>query len=126
MKKIRKVLCLLLTVLLMVSAITPVMASDTIKVKVGGELIKFDVLPQIINDRTMVPLRAIFEALGATVNWNGETQTVTSTKGDTTISLTINNPTMYVNGESVTLDSPACLVDGRTLVPLRAVSAKRV
>jgi len=102
--------------------VTPVMANANIKVKLGGELIKFDVKPQLINDRTMVPLRAIFEALGAKVEWNGETQTVTATKKDTTISLTINDATMLVNGEAVTLDSPACLVDGRTLVPVRAVS----
>ena len=70
----------------------------------------------------MVPLRAIFEALGATVDWNGETQTVTSTKDDTTISLTIDNPVMNVNGEEVTLDTSACIVDGRTLVPVRAIS----
>jgi len=122
MKSIKKLLCTFLTMLLLVSAITPVMADNNIKVRLGGELIKFDVQPQLINNRTMVPLRAIFEALGATVNWNGDTQTVTSTKDETTISLSINNPTMYVNGETVTLDSPACLVDGRTLVPVRAIS----
>ena len=122
MKHIKKSLCAFLMMFLLVSAITPVMADDNIKVRLGGELIKFDVQPQLINNRTMVPLRAIFEALGAAVNWNGDTQTVTSTKDETTISLSINNPTMYVNGEAVTLDSPACLVDGRTLVPVRAIS----
>lgn len=118
----KKILCLLLTTILMISCITPVMANGNIKVRVGGELVKFDVQPQAINNRTMVPLRAIFEALGATVEWNNETQTVTSTKGDTTISLTLNSPTMHVNGEEVTLDSPACAIDGRTLVPVRAIS----
>ena len=122
MKSIKKLLCTFLTMLLLVSAITPVIADNNIKVRLGGELIKFDVQPQLINNRTMVPLRAIFEALGATVDWNGDTQTVTSTKDKTTISLTINNPTMYVNGAAVTLDSPACLVGGRTLVPVRAIS----
>lgn len=122
MKSIKKTLCLLLTMLLLISAITPVMASNDIKVKIDGQQIAFDVPPQLINDRTMVPLRAIFEALGATVDWNNDTQTVTSTKGNTTIILTINNPTMYVNGAAVTLDSPACLVNGRTLVPVRAIS----
>ena len=78
--------------------------------------------PQIINDRTMVPLRAIFEALGASVEWNQETKTVTSTKGDTTIKLTIDSNTMYVNDNAVTLDSPACVVNDRTLVPVRAIS----
>lgn len=87
MKKIKKTLCLFLTILMMVSAITPVMANGDIKVKIDGQQIAFDVPPQLINDRTMVPLRAIFEALGATVDWNDDTQTVTSTKGGTTISL---------------------------------------
>jgi len=122
MKSIKKTLCLFLTILMMVSAITPVMANGDIKVRIDGEQITFDVPPQLINNRTMVPLRAIFEALGATVYWNNNTQTVTSTKGATTISLTINNPIMYVNGAAVTLDSPACLVSGRTLVPVRAIS----
>jgi len=121
MKTIKKTLCLIMTVLFSV-VVTTAMAGDNIKVKIGGEPVNFDVQPQLINNRTMVPLRAIFEALGATVDWNGETQTVTSTKGDTTISLTINNPVMTVNGAEVTLDSPACLVDGRTLVPVRAIS----
>lgn len=96
--------------------------NGNLTVLLNDENINFDVPPQIINGRTMVPLRAIFEAIGAKVDWNNDTQTVTSTKDKTTISLTINNPTMYVNGESVTLDSPACLVGGRTLVPVRAIS----
>lgn len=93
-----------------------------IKVKLDGKTLSFDVPPQIINDRTMVPLRAIFEALGASVEWNQETKTVTSTKGDTTIKLTIDSNTMYVNDNTVTLDSPACVVNDRTLVPVRAIS----
>lgn len=122
MKSIRKTLCVLLTVCMLFAMMTPAMASDVIKVRVGGELIDFDVQPRIINGRTMVPLRAIFEALGASVNWDGATKTVTSTKGGTTIKLTIDNPTMDVNGTGVTLDSPACIIDGRTLVPVRAIS----
>ncbi len=122
MKSIKKILSLFLTILLLVSAITPVMANGDITVVIDGKQIAFDVPPQIINDRTMVPLRAIFEALGATVDWDNDTQTVSSTKDNTTISLTINNATMYVNGTVVTLDSPACLINGRTLVPVRAIS----
>ena len=101
---------------------TPTNANSGITVTLNGKALQFDVQPQLINSRTMVPLRAIFEALGATVNWNGDTQTVTSSKGNTSISLTINSSTMYVNGSPITLDSPACIVDGRTLVPVRAIS----
>ncbi len=121
MKPIKKILLLLLVALLFALSVTPALASN-VKVKVGGELIKFDVKPQIINNRTMVPLRKIFETLDATVEWDGDAKTVTATKDDTTISLTIDSPTMYVNGKAVTLDSPACLVDNRTLVPVRAIS----
>ncbi len=122
MKSIKKILSLFLTILLLVSATTPVMANGDITVVIDGKQIAFDVPPQLINNRTMVPLRAIFEALGATVDWDNDTQTVTSTKDGTTISMTINNPTMYVNGMVVTLDSPACLINDRTLVPVRAIS----
>jgi hypothetical protein len=93
-----------------------------ISVYIDNEPVTFDVPPQIINDRTMVPLRAIFEVLGASVDWNQETKTVTSTKGDTTVKLTIDSNIMYVNGNAVTLDTPACVIDDRTLVPVRAIS----
>ena len=108
--------------MLITSAAIPVMADEDIKVKLDGNTLSFDVPPQIINDRTMVPLRAIFEALGASVDWNQQTKTVTSVKGDTTIKLTIDSNTMYVNGNAVTLDTPACVVNDRTLVPVRAIS----
>ncbi len=122
MKFIKKMLPLILLVCLLVSTINPVMANDNITVNLNGQQIVFDVQPQIINDRTMVPLRAIFEALGATVEWNSDMQTVTSSKENTTISLMINDSTMYVNGTAITLDSPACIIDDRTLVPVRAIS----
>ena len=123
MKLFKKILCGILSVtMLITSAAIPVMAENDIKVMLDGNALSFDVPPQIINDRTMVPLRAIFEALGASVDWNQETRTVTSTKGDTTIKLTINSNTMYVNNNAVTLDTPACVVNDRTLVPVRAIS----
>ena len=123
MKLLKKILCgVLSATMLITSAVIPVMAENDIQVKLDGKTLSFDVPPQIINDRTMVPLRAIFEALGATVDWNQETKTVTSTKGDTTIKLTIDSNTMYVNDNTVTLDSPACVVNDRTLVPVRAIS----
>ena len=133
MKTAKRFLCTLLAAILALSlAAAPAFAGDVenaiqirgggIKVTLGGEYLNFDVKPQIIGGRTMVPLRAIFEALEATVAWDGATQTVTSTKDGTTVQLTIGNPTMYVDGNAVTLDSPACIVDGRTLVPVRAIS----
>ncbi len=126
MKKFKNIfsfiICLSI-VFTMLSEITVSAATvNNITVTINGKKIEFDVPPQLINDRTMVPLRAIFEALEATVDWNNETETVTSKRDNTTISLTINNPTMYVNGEAIMLDSPACLISDRTLVPIRAIS----
>ena len=84
--------------------------------------IAFDQVPVIENGRTLVPLRAIFERIGADVQWDGATQTVTATKGDTSISLTINNTIAYKNGQAITLDVPAKILNGRTLVPVRFVA----
>lgn len=96
--------------------------SQGITVTVNGSPIMFDQPPVLQNDRTLVPLRAIFEALGATVEWNNDTQTVTSTKDGKTIILTIGSNILYVNGTPITLDVPAQLLNGRTLVPVRAVA----
>jgi len=79
------------------------------------------VSPQIINGRTMVPMRVIFEALGAQVIWNGNTRTVTGIKSDTIIVLIIGNEVATINGQSQTLDQAAVVIDGSTLVPLRFV-----
>ncbi len=72
--------------------------------------------------RTMVPIRAIATALGAEVGWVDETKTVTLTKGDTTLSLTIGANMAFRNGEAMQLDSPPCIVEKRTMVPLRFIS----
>ena len=101
---------------------TALAAKSDIAVIVNGSPVAFDVAPQIMADRTMVPLRAVFEALGAAVDWDGVTQTVTGRREDTTIRLTIGQPTMTVNERTVALDAPAVIVNDRTLVPLRAIS----
>ncbi len=99
---------------------SPAMADD-ITVLLDGNAIEFDVAPIIENDRTLVPLRAIFEALGAQVEWDGENETVTSAKGNNICVLQIGGK-MFVNGVEKELDVPAKIVEDRTLVPLRAVS----
>ncbi|ACV64399.1 copper amine oxidase domain protein [Desulfofarcimen acetoxidans DSM 771] len=100
----------------------PVPAMATPKVILDGNQLSFDVSPTIENDRTLVPLRTIFEALGADVNWNGTTQTVTATKDNVEVKLQIGVKTAYKNGSPVTLDVPAKIMNDRTVVPLRFVS----
>ena len=93
-----------------------------IDVSVNDMYLYFDQEPVAQSGRTLVPLRAIFEALGATVTWDGNTQTVTAVKDGTTITLQIGSDTMYKNGQPLKLDVPATAKNGRTLVPVRAIS----
>lgn len=99
-----------------------VAAENDISVTVDGNNVVFDQPPVIDNDRTLVPMRAIFEALGAEVDWDGETRTVTSTKGTITVSLAIDSDKMKVGEREVILDVPAKIINDRTMVPVRAVS----
>jgi len=95
---------------------------DAILIMLKGKYLNLDVAPIIENNRTMVPLRGIFEALGANVQWESETKTIIAAKDDTSIILQIGQDQMFVNGEAVEIDSPSIIVQDRTLVPLRAVA----
>ena len=85
----------------------------------NGEKIYSDVPPYIKDGRTLAPVRAILEALGMEVGWNAETRTVIATKGETTISVSIDSDIAYVNGVEKKLDVPAEITNGRTFVPVR-------
>jgi hypothetical protein len=97
-------------------------SSSGVTVILDGNRLLFDVQPQIINSRTMVPLRVVFEAMGAEIAWDGGTQTATATKGDTVVVLKIGDTSPTINGRVVTIDQPGIIVDGRTLAPLRFVA----
>lgn len=84
--------------------------------------IESDTPPTIVNGRTLVPVAAIFDALGATMQWDGETRTAIGTRGDTTVAIPIGSTTVYVNGEAQELDVPAQIINNRTMVPAAFVS----
>ena len=103
--KMKKFISLVSAATLAISSITCASAADEgIKVYLERSKINFDVQPQTINDRTMVPIRAIFEAMGANVTWDDATQTATSTKDDTTVKMTLNSTTEYINDTAHTMD----------------------
>ena len=86
-------------------------------------MINFDQKPIIESGRTLVPMRAIFEALGLDVEWNNAKRRITATDDEgTLIIMTIGDPIMTVDGEIVEMDVPPKIVSSRTLVPLRAIS----
>jgi len=121
MKKFYILFAILVSMLSM-STSTFAQGNEEIKVFVKGLQLKFDVPPQMQNGRTLVPLRVIFEALGALVDWNDSTQTITGIKENTKIILKLNSTTVTVNDNVITLDVPATTVNGRTLVPVRFIS----
>ena len=110
----------------MSQAVTSDPANRPITVYLDGQPLQFDVQPLIQNDTTLVPLRAIFEALNANVNWHNETKDLTANKEDISIYLALDSAELQIteSGQTrtVTLATPAAVVDGRVLVPLRAVS----
>ena len=89
---------------------------------VNGEPSLLDAKPIIRNDRAMLPVRFVAEALGATVKWNSDTSTAVLFTDDVIISITIGATAAVVNGESITLDSPAFIENNRTYLPVRFVA----
>ena len=114
---------LLLGLLATLMLCVPAFAHPPITVYVDGEKLNFDQPPIIRDDRTLVPMRKIFEALDAQVFWDEPSQMVAAVKGTDVFMLYIGKAELYKNGQVVyTMSVPAQIVNDRTLVPLRAVS----
>lgn len=97
--------------------------NEGIKVMLNGKMLEFDTDPVIEKDTTLVPLRAIFEALGMTVDWDADTGKITAHKGSVNIELTVGSTSAYKNGEIITLSTaPYITGSGVTLVPVRFIS----
>lgn len=84
--------------------------------------ISLDVPATMVNSRTMIPIRAVAEALGADVGWEEATRQVTLTRAGTTIVMTVDSPSATVDGESITMDVAPYISGGRTLIPVRYVA----
>nr|WP_162612661.1 stalk domain-containing protein [Flavonifractor sp. An135] len=129
MKKSTHIAARLAAVLLLAVGLlcVPAAAAGEITVYVDGRQLSFDQPPVAMNNRTLVPLRAIFEALGAQVEWYPEKQGISAQKGDTLIVMQLGGKTFAKqvgNGEAqyIELDQPPVAINNRTLVPVRAVS----
>ena len=118
----KKFLAILCTTVMLIFSCIPAYANQNIKVLVDDYQVSFDVPPQLIGGRTMVPLRAIFEALGAAVEWDDSTRTITAYNEAYLVKCTIGENEMIVNNEKVAIDVPPMIVNDRTLVPARFVS----
>ena len=78
--------------------------------------------PEILEGRTLVPLRSIFEAMGASVEWDGATSTATAKRGSVEVKITIGAKEILKNGEAIAVDVPAMLLNNRTMVPARVIA----
>ncbi len=97
-------------------------ASDGISIMLDGEKLSLDVKPQIINGRIMIPMREIFEALKADVEWNADKKEITAKSDIGTVIMRIGYLLMYVNGTPKLLDVAPQITDGVTMIPLRNIS----
>ncbi len=120
----KKIISLLLTLGVMLSSAC-VMAQKDVTVLKDGEELVFDVNPYIDVDTTMVPMRAIFESVGAQVTWDNDTRTVISLyqvgEEQRSLILQVGTDYAFLNGVKIAMDKTAVIVDDRTFIPLRAV-----
>ncbi|MGE5458912.1 MAG: family 10 glycosylhydrolase [Methanobacterium sp.] len=135
-KNSRKILTALLTlVLLLIAALPATAASSKITVFFNGQLQNYKPAPRIINNRVFVPMRDIFEALGAEVSWDDNTRTANAYKDGKYVSVQIGNRVgisadatvadgQYElhNVQKVNLDAAPAILDNYTMVPLRFIS----
>jgi|GEM_PF-3197082 len=108
-------------VLMMLFLFSAAAAAAGPEVYLDSQVLYFDVDPVTENNHTLVPLRAIFEAMGANLTWDQESQTATAVNGDTTVVLTVGSTSPMINGQVQTLDIPAQVVNQHILAPLRFV-----
>ena len=123
MKNLSRVtaIIIMLTMLVGIASISA-LASDEITVLIDGQPVQFaDQEAVIVDGRTLVPVRGVFEQLGFVVNWNPQTQQATLSGDDAVIIITIGSNVFTTNGTSYTLDVSAQTIGGRTMLPLRLV-----
>jgi hypothetical protein len=105
------------------ATIVPIANAQRISTTVDGRTVVYpDVEPVMMNGRVMVPLRGVFEHMGAYVEWDSLSQEVKVTDEGTVVLLRIGSSTATVNGNIVPIDAPATMLRGRTMVPLRFIS----
>jgi N-acetylmuramoyl-L-alanine amidase len=114
-------LALVVLLLFVFEPVSHSLAANSIQLYMNGKQLQTETAPRIVNDNLMVPLRVIAEELGATIQWEGATRTVTVQRQETTIGLQIDNDIASVNESSAKLPIAPMIMDGSTMLPLRFV-----
>jgi hypothetical protein len=126
-KKTRNNLCFVIVLAFAVMLAAPVcaLAAEAPQVRIDGEFVQFsanDQRPVIVDGRTLVPLRAVMETLGFWVAWDEDRQTAKFVNPRHYILIGIGNDYIFVDGDDVPLDTPARIINGRVMIPLRAIN----
>lgn len=122
MKKIASFFAITFILCFLLQAVN-VFAAEPCYVYINNQLLTFDdATPQIMNNRAMVPFRKTAETLGATIDWNSKTETMTLTKGSRTVVHTLRSNIITVNGEAVTFDTRSAVLQSRTMMPVRMLA----
>ena len=101
----------------------PASAAGDISVYVNQQAVVFtDAHPVIVNSRTLVPLRAVMEAVGAVVGWDADKRQVTVTRADKYLIMPVDSHQSTINGQVVDIDVPPQIINNRTFIPVRFVS----
>ncbi len=97
-------------------------STNIIQVSLNGKHLDFVQAPVNVDGRVLVPMRGIFEAMGAEILWDDTQKKVTGILGDKTVELIIGGKTATINGEKENLDVPGCIINNYTMVPVRFIS----
>lgn len=124
----KKAISFIIAIILGLSSFSVLALEEGITVIVNGQQIDTPVPARIVNDRTVLPMRVIFESLGAVVNWMPENKMIFATIDDNFIVMQINNYNLVVQSSTsnekkiVELDVAPFIDSGYTLVPVRAIA----
>ena len=125
----KKALASVLMLIMLVSGLAVPSFANTdssVKVYLDGNKIQFDVEPCIINDRTFVPVRAVLEAAGVSVSWDSGTRMTVLSKGNTSVSLAVDNNSMTVSDGEVLYVSgfevAPCIIEDRIFIPIKQIA----
>lgn len=98
-------------------------SAEEVKMTVDGAAVTdFDMPPIILNSRTLVPIRAVSEAMNSDVSWNADTKEVYIVRNNEVVVIQIGNTVGSKNGTAFSLDVAPQIINDRTMIPVRAVS----
>lgn len=118
----KKILCLILSIMMLVSLTVAVSAQNPIKVSVEGEVAALVPDPVIVNDRTLAPMADTFKALGIAYALDETSNTIMTMKNGRAAVMQVDNTIFGVDNEQTTLDVAPQIVDGEIMIPVRAVA----